>query len=57
MLNLDNFCHLSTRGACKNSNLIAKKQEAQAGRKKRTVSAYIHSKKERNRQYFRSCAF
>ena len=54
MLNLDNFCHLSTRGACKNSKLIAKKQEAQAVRKKRTVSADIHSKKDRNRQCFRS---
>jgi len=43
MLNLDNFCHLSTRGAYKNSKLIAKKQEAQAVRKKRTVSADIHS--------------
>lgn len=43
MLNLDNFCHLSTRGACKNSNLIAKKQEARAGRQKIVDGALIHS--------------
>ena len=45
MLNLDNFCHLSTRGACKNSNLIAKKTRG-ASRTKETYSQRLYSQQK-----------
>lgn len=41
MLNLDKICHLSTRGACKNSNLIAKNNRRKPdGRKVRTAPQF-----------------